>query len=399
MIQNDKTWCVNADHSMTGSNNGETKICCMQTTTGETRLNLKEHTIQEIFNQSKFIEIRNDLANGVRHKSCNKCWEEEDAGRDSKRVRDNERFTKLEKPYIGLAKVELNLGNTCNLKCRTCGIHASSQWMKEHFDLFDKNKFKDYKSFAQTVKPYYQTYEDDSPFWDDLITNLGTIKELDFYGGEPFMSSKMWHVLAIAVEQGYAKDIELNYATNGTLWPDDKIAVFKHFKKVNLNFSIDGIGKKFEYMRHNAVWTEVVANMDKARQLNATNKNMFISWCVTLSTLNIYDLPEILDEYYTNFKHFSLYLNLVHSPEWYNIARLPADVKEAVLAKINTVPKHYDVWNSFLPGIIKFIENGQYNKTIWDTLFLLTYKSDEYRNEKFSEVFPEYNKIVGMYAT
>jgi len=152
-------------------------------------------------------------------------------------------------------------------------------------------------------------------------------------------------------------------------------------------------------MRYNAVWKEVVINMNKAKQLNDQNKNMFISWCVTLSTLNIYDLQEILDEYYNKFNHFSLYLNLVHGPEWYNVSKLAPDVKKAVLEKINNIPKDYPVWQNFLPGVIKFIENGTFNKTIWDTFYMLTYKHDEYREEKFSEVFPEYNKVLGMYVT
>ena len=114
------------------------------------------------------------------------------------------------------------------------------------------------------MRKYHQTYDDDSTFWYDLEQNLPSIRQLDFYGGEPFMSKKMWKTLQLAVDKGYSKDIEVHYATNGTHWPEDSVGALLHFKHLNLNFSIDGTGDQFEYMRYPAVWTEVQENMAKA---------------------------------------------------------------------------------------------------------------------------------------
>ena len=125
--KNKDTWCVNAFHSLCGMNNGSTKICCMYEmdmplntypTLGDAPLN--DHMVFK-----EFMEVREDLSNGIKHNACRKCWEEEDSGRDSKRVRDNKVYFDSDIRFRPgtLAKIELSLGNTCNIKCRTCAPH------------------------------------------------------------------------------------------------------------------------------------------------------------------------------------------------------------------------------------------------------------------------------------
>ena len=165
------------------------------------------------------------------------------------------------------------------------------------------------------------SYDDESPFWVDIQQHLATVKQFDFYGGEPFLSKKMWQLLKIASDSGVSKDISLHYNTNGTTWPTADIETWKDFKAINLSFSIDGIGEQFEYMRFPAKWDDAKININNARNYRDTYGNISLSWCVTLSTLNIYYLPEILDEYYANYSDIGLYLNLVHGPIWYNISK------------------------------------------------------------------------------
>ena len=89
--KNKDTWCVNADHALSGNNTGTTKICCMYRNENLTHT-LGVHTIQENFNQKNFQRARKDLGSGIRHGHCSWCFEEEDAGRKSKRLRDNEKY-------------------------------------------------------------------------------------------------------------------------------------------------------------------------------------------------------------------------------------------------------------------------------------------------------------------
>jgi len=399
MINDDNkhSWCVNACHAMSGMNDGTTKICCMHSAE-EHKMLLGKDRISEIFQKNEFLDIRKSLQKGIRHKGCKLCWEEEDAGRKSKRLRDNERYfyeveTKDRELYQGIAKLELNLGNTCNIKCRTCRPNISSTWMKEHYDLHESNNFDSYKDYASQMKKYHRTYDIDSPFWEDLKNNLKTIKQFDFYGGEPFMSKKMWEILNICVERGYAKDIELHYNTNGTLWPKE-IEIWKHFKRVNLSFSIDGKEDKFEYLRYPAKWSIVKKNMKKAQQLKNANQNMHISWCITLSSINIFYLQDTLDAYYEDFSDFGVFLNLVHYPTHFNISKLPTGVKEAIIDKLNSINDPKQAILHQIPGIIGFISNGNYDKKDWENFLNYTNIHDTYRNQDFYNIFKEYGEII-----
>jgi sulfatase maturation enzyme AslB (radical SAM superfamily) len=396
------TWCVNADHAMSGNNTGTTKICCMYKNEN-LKYSLGVHPITVNFDQPDFKVAREELAAGVRHKPCSWCFEEEDAGRKSKRLRDNEKYfdwlRKGNAPFDGLAKVELNLGNTCNLKCRTCAPHSSSTWMQEYYDLYESKRYPTYKLFANDMKKYHQHYDDESPFWDDLENNLSTIKQFDFYGGEPFMSKKMWRILEVAVEKGYAKDMEIHYATNGTQWPEDKVEIFKHFRHVHISFSIDGIGDGFEYMRYPAKWDEARANMIKAREFNQRTSNLYLGWCITLSTLNIYSLPDILEEHSKSFSDFGPYLNLVHGPIWYNLNQLPEDVKGQVVTRLEAIPKEFVdsyMYSHHIPGIINYIKQGVPDSKNWEKFLEYTALHDQYRGQNFATVYPEYSKIIGL---
>lgn len=401
---NKHSWCVNAEHGMSANNDGSTKMCCMIQDSYNNMLKdnkpmfIGVSSILENFNNPASLAIRQNLQNGIRDNACKWCWQEEDSGRKSKRMRDNERYEHEvtydgRKPFNGLAKLELNLGNNCNIKCRTCHPSISSMWMKEAYDLDHKTVIS-FKDYSNNMKKYHQQYDDDSSFWDDLIGNLSTIKQFDFYGGEPFLSKKMWEILQICVDKGYSQEIELHFNTNGTVWPD-QTDIFKNFKFVNLSFSIDGTKEKFEYMRYLAKWDEVQANMELARQHKDTHGNMSISWCITLSTINIYDLPEILDEYYKNYTDFGMYLNLVHGPIHYNISKLPMYVRDKVIERLENVPKEYEsVWYQ-LPGIINFMKNGTYDEKIWGDFNRLIKKHDDYRKQDFASTFPEYNKVIG----
>jgi MoaA/NifB/PqqE/SkfB family radical SAM enzyme len=267
--------------------------------------------------------------------------------------------------------------------------------MKEDYDL-NHSKIS-YKAYAENMKRFHQSYDEDSIFWTDLEKNLVNVRQFDFYGGEPFLSKKMWEILKICVDKGYSRSIEIHYNTNGTTWPEDKIWLFEHFKEVNLSFSIDGIEEQFEYMRFPAKWDEVLKNMNKAKELKSRLSTIKISWCITISTLNVYDLPRVLDFYHENFSSFGLYLNLVHGPRHYNISILPKDVKTEIINHLKqSVPKDYSQAWMYLNGIIKFIENGQEEKEDIAVLKKITKIHDDYRQQVFSKIFPEYSNIIGI---
>lgn len=403
--QNKNSWCVNAFHALSGNNDGSTKLCCMydddivETSVPDPHYVLGVDSIDTHFKHPVFEIVRADLDAGVRHERCHRCWEEEDAGRKSKRMRDNEKYiNRLDNsgtPYVGLSYFELNLGNTCNLSCRTCAPQISSGWMKESHEAIAVVQNISYKDYAQSLKKFHMSYDEDSKFWDDLKSQLANIKQFDFYGGEPFMSKKMWEVLKIAQEMGVSKDIELHYNTNGTHLPIEDMKAWKDFKSVNISFSIDGIGEQFEYMRYPAVWNEVDYNMRKFHEIANEYGNIDLSWCITLSVTNIYYTPEILDYYYDNYfdKGFGMYLNLVHGPTQHNIGILPDNIKEKVEEKLNAVPADRMTAWQHIPGVINFMKQRPYDHRWFEEFLKVTESSDQYRDQNFKNTFKEYGEL------
>jgi MoaA/NifB/PqqE/SkfB family radical SAM enzyme len=388
---NKNSWCVNAFHGLSGNNDGTTKLCCMyKPDSSDTNLVLGQQSIDEHFNSRTFQLVRNDLNSGIRNSRCNYCWNEEDAGRKSKRMRDNEKHSRRPDPYKNLAYLELNLGNTCNISCRTCNPYISSGWMKEAYDT--GNTGETYKEFAQLFKKFHQSYDEDSSFWTDLKTRLPDIKQFDFYGGEPFMSKKMWELLKTAEATGVAQYIELHYNTNGTHFPLTEMQSWRSFKEVNVSFSIDGIGEQFEYMRYPAKWAEVNSNMERFLEIGQQFGNIKFSWCITLSVANIYNVPETLDYYYNKYsdKNVGMYLNLVHGPTHHNIGILPVEIKQAIEQRLLSVSKDkIQAWNH-IPGVINFMNNGTSNEKEFRKFLEVTSTSDNYRNQSFKNTFKEY---------
>ena len=385
------TWCVNAFHGLSGNNDGTTKLCCMyKNQPRDSELVLGVNPIQEHLENPAFEEVRKDMLNGERNIRCDYCWREEDSGRKSKRMRDNEKYANRTEPYYNLAYLELNLGNTCNISCRTCNPHVSSGWMKEAYET--GGKYVSYKIFAEGLKKYHQSYDEESPFWEELKLRLPHIRQFDFYGGEPFMSKKMWELLKIAQSTGVSKDIELHYNTNGTHFPIKEMQSWKDFKEVNISFSIDGIGEQFEFMRYPAKWSEVDSNMEKFLEIGEEFGNIFFSWCITVSVANIYNVPEIVDYYYNKYssRNVGMYLNLVHGPMHHNIGILPEKIKTVVEERLLSIDKSRSHAWSHIPGIINFMNTSKSNDFEFKRFMEVTQKSDEYRNQDFKKIFKEY---------
>lgn len=392
---NKHTWCINAFHSLSAGTTGETRPCCMYKPNKKTNLRLGQDEIANHFNSEEIVNLRKELDNGQRHPGCTRCWQEEDAGRESKRIRDNKNYTGNEQ---GLLYIDMALGNQCNIKCRTCGPHSSSQWIKEAYET-KYNKFVPIEVYNKEVKKFSKSYEDDSGLWSDLENYLDNIKILEFYGGEPLLNKKMWKILESCVEKGVAKNIELHYATNGTLWPE-QVNLWKHFKHVELSFSIDGMEEKFEYLRYMAKWKDFHANF-----LNALtfSPNVRLHWCVTISNLNVYYLDEIIKDYHEKYakeglaskKGVGLYLNLLHGPLYFNISILPDDIKKQIISKLKLIPAHYShAWRQ-LPGIIGFMENGKFNEIEYENFKKELRSIDLYREQDYGATFTDFAKIIG----
>ena len=343
---------------------GTARPCCLAkdeiTKPNGSKYSLRENTLEEIYHSDYMQDLRKDFLAGNKPVTCQRCWDEEAAGRTSKRINSSIRlkeyynsvdFQNIDPDQLWF--VDLKLGNICNLKCRICGSWSSSKWAKEEIDyipeLLDRKTHLAYTYLKDGAWP-----RESEVFWDNLKTLLPNIKYFEFTGGEPFLIEQHFELLRYAVETGDSKHIEIHYNTNGTVFPE-QAELWANFKHVEIAFSIDNVGDRFEYERYGADWNLVQANIAKFTVLRSSKISTQL--CTTINIQNVYYLPELCDWISTQtFDH--VYFNMLHDPWHMCISKMTPKAQELVidrLTKHEFSPKH----RAEVLRIVQFIRNGE----------------------------------------
>lgn len=315
-----------------------------------------------IQNSRAMTRLREQFLAGEQPQTCRKCWSEERAGRTSKRMHTLDRlkhmgisseWTRDAKPLMFL---DLKLGNICNLKCRICGSWSSSQFAAEDIAQLPREEQK--KSHAYTMLRAGAWPRENQQFWREIDRHLNDIRYIEFTGGEPFMIEEHFDMLQGMVARGIAPQVEIHYNTNGTQYPERGRAIWRHFRKVEIAFSIDDLGDRFEYQRSNAEWNLVCENMDRFRDLKEIHANIHLQICATVNVFNVRYIDQLaawLDRNTDSFEF--VYWNVMHDAWYFSIACLPDPAKRVVADHLRqaTVPQQYQ---KEFDHIIEFMNNG-----------------------------------------
>jgi MoaA/NifB/PqqE/SkfB family radical SAM enzyme len=386
--------------SIESSPTGTARPCCLarEEITG---IDLRTDTLEQAYKSEYMQDLRRQFRAGEKPSTCKLCWDEEAAGRDSKRMHSQVRLKELY-PLVDWGNdtpdqlwfIDLKLGNICNLKCRICGSWSSSKWAAEELDYMPKGSDKKshiaYKWLKQGKWP-----EESSTFWENLKTLLPDIKYFEFTGGEPWLIEEHWDLLKYAVETGNSEHIDIHYNTNATVNPfgESKSALWSKFGRVDIAFSIDNVGPRFEYERFGAEWDTANSIIDSTHfARDVDSPNITTQLCFTINIQNVYYLDELLE--WAATKPFnSVYFNMLHSPDHMSIQHMPLDAKELVLGKLKTTIWKTDFYAREIENVIKFIENGQGSD---GKIFLeKMQRTDAYRKQNFMNTHPEIAKAMG----
>jgi MoaA/NifB/PqqE/SkfB family radical SAM enzyme len=255
-------FCVLPWVSLETSPVGTVRPCCLAEeeivdNSGE-KFNLATAKFATIQNSHSMRRLRQQFIDGEQPQTCRKCWREERAGRTSKRMHTLDRLKHL-LPVTDwtldanpLMFLDLKLGNICNLKCRICGSWSSSTFATE--ELANLGPEEDRKSNHHYHMLRAGAWPRENPtFWQEIEQVSDQIRYIEFTGGEPFMIQEHFDLLQRLVDRGLAHNIEIHYNTNGTQYPEHAEQIWSHFKTVEIAFSIDDVGARFEYQRTNAV--------------------------------------------------------------------------------------------------------------------------------------------------
>jgi len=391
-------FCVLPWVSLEASPIGTVRPCCLADDeilddAGQ-KFSLLTANFRDIQNSAGMRQLREQFLAGEQPQTCRKCWNEERAGRTSKRMHTINRlkhaiidreWTQDAKPLMFL---DLKLGNICNLKCRICGSWSSSQFAAEEISFLPREEQK--KSHAYTMLRAGAWPRENKSFWQEIDSVLSDIRYIEFTGGEPFMIEQHFDMLQGMVDRGIAHQVEIHYNTNGTQYPDRGPEIWRHFKTVEIAFSIDDVGARFEYQRTNAVWSDVVYNIDRFRLLQEDYPNIQLQCCSTVNIFNIRYLDQLANWIAQQDFDF-VYWNIMHDAWYFSIATLPEATKTDLILHLESaaVPAEY---RQEFDRICDFMRQGT-STDGFETRMKIA-DLDRKRDQDFARVSPEMAQLI-----
>ena len=385
-----KTHCVMPHKALALQNNGDFCVCNINNMSFETKtrevMYVHNTSLKDAWNSHTRKMVSAALDRDRKLPACSHCFDLEQSGSSSARTQFNSKFSSLPTLTTQPQVFILKPGNTCNLACRMCNPATSSGWYKDAYQLAIKNE-----GFVGSAAKYSQTFEhirnsfnqNNTEFWDTFVEWLPNMAFVDIYGGEPFLAPALFNALERVVDTGQSKNTSLQLHTNITIFNLHYLEILSKFKSVKIGLSIDSdCIKELEYIRYPVKAETVFDNLEKFKQASKEYSNITFGICITVTPLNVLHISRIkqkLDQY------LPAYLNIVTSPEEYDIRHIPLSVRK-IIANRN-------------PSVAKFIMQTVPGCDIyWPKFWKHTKDLDQLRAQSFEDTFPEFYKLIEPYV-
>jgi len=399
-----KVFCIAPWMTMHVLPTSETLPCCV-TNMGNGIGDVRNQTMKEIWNSDRMKKLRLSMLNDNPSPGCVRCYEQEKSGVHSFRVNLNRTYSDEYKVVLTTKKdgtvdkfnlkyLDIRFSNLCNYKCRYCSHGLSSAWFEDAVAL--EEQFSDEKIITAGTKKL--------DLYKQIESHLPTLKEIYFAGGEPLLQEEHFKILKKLIELGRT-NINIIYATNFSKLiykGEDVLDLWSKFDDncIQIGASLDGVGKRGEYMRSGQVWKDVEKNIKKFYEKCS---NQYFHIIPTLTCLNVWSFPDmhkyLIEKELVN--PHALYINLLTDPVPYRIQIFPKKIKDEIKKKyldhISWLQKDYrfgdTVWIvSLFNSVIDFMYQEDLTKQI--PIFLrTTHRLDKRRKESFRDIFPEYKEL------
>lgn len=398
----DYKYCVYLQNKPYIDNYGELFACCKNR---KERLpyNIKDMKLIDMYNSPEFVEFRRQMAIGQMPVGCEPCYNAEANGiKESFRVRNLkglryrelgriEDFSKYTTPYSDnkIRALDLRMGSTCNLTCIMCYPSDSNSWHKI-FEHYAREVNQESENAINITMDRYQpknlNWAEDPQAWENIFCSIDQdVKQIYLAGGEPFYMKGFEDYLLELHSRCPQAFIEIN--TNATrLLPSKYLEKLKD-ANIGIRVSIDGIGKVDEYIRQGTNW-EV-----KEQVIEQYNNNFSItSFDVTLNSLNIHDLPNIItwikDRYINSTGFPKILLRPVVNQKGLEIQTLPLYMRNKILQETQSIINNWQNYSRYLNNIeeilniLKMPQSDQIDKlgrivNFWDEKSSVSYDNQE----------------------
>lgn len=368
---------------------------------------LRKNTMEEIWNQENYKQMRVNMLNDKPCKECTKCYEQEETGFFSMRYDANRNYghyinevnnTQSDgtHPEFKLRYWDVRFSNLCNFRCRTCGPIFSSNWYNDHVKLYKRIP----DVLGRDMDRVEYTAGDEDAMLTQMEAHIPHLDQVYFAGGEPLIMKEHYYLLEKLIEYGKT-DVRIQYNTNfSELAFKDKhvFEYWKHFKNISVGASLDGSGARAELMRKGTNWEQTVNNRHRMMK-EVPHVDFYIS--ATISAMNVLHVLDFHKEWVDLglIKPKDFNVNILQGPEWYRVDIFPQQIKDEII--IPAYKSHIEWLSPLDPlkrattgfeGVINFM-TAKDRTPDWNVFKKEIYKLDKLRGEDFWNTFTELKQL------
>ena len=334
-------------------------MCCSDGTF-HLNTNLRDiNSLREFFyNSKKYVNLRKDFEKYslLEYFPCNDCHRSVN-GFATQVTYYNQNFKSI--TPLKLRHLEVTTSNVCNQTCVMCSSRFSSAHVKLH------------------KTGNVMTMNDDD--LKKIYEILPDIEILNIKGGEPFADQNNAKLLeeVYRLNPNISKIVIISNGTNISKRFKNILTKFKH---VQLLFSVDGVGKVYEWQRG--------SSYDKTvNSINTFHKDTGITYGI-ISAVTVYNLPSIVtdvNQQLNDFKGLTSIdnTNVVVNPMYMSPELYDANVLFKILGYIK-------LHNKIISSFVEIYNDALFN--------INSYSTEEFRKHhtKFVNHTNFYNKVRGF---
>ena len=389
-----KTFCVYPWIHMYANPDGSVLPCCVADYDKHLG-NVRHSTIEEIWNNDAYREMRLRMLSGKECSQCSSCYAAEAAGNKSTRMHVNSKYQQ----HVNLAELtnadgsldamnlrhfDVRWSNICNFKCRSCSSTYSSTWAQED-------------NAQGANKPVFIMADgnNNDRLYEQFLPHFENIETFYFAGGEPLLTDKHYDILEHLIRIGRT-GVRLEYNTNlSSLKYKNKsiVDLWKQFENVNVFASLDSYGDRAEYIREGTDWQLIETNIKLIRQ---ECPHVVLESSTVISAFNLHTITEFVDY----MLEAGLYDADSWNPSFYNIQNpnhFSADIfdpaqKELIVRKIQG-RKYSASIDKQLKHVINYVRAAHYKPELRTQFISSARHYDGIRQRELAKTFPE---LVGL---
>lgn len=382
-MANFKTFCIYPFNQIIARTHGRLSPCCHYT--GDA--NLQSTTLADYWHSTELQHMRTSMVQGKTVSYCDECYNNENINGTSMRIDglalhnidSNTDIDSVVAQCQDIAfpeRLEVHVGNLCNLKCLSCNAWDSSSILAENRALrLDSQKARDFEISDATL--------------EEILVNLhnGNIKHLDIRGGESLLVPKVKQLLN-NLDQKIYQTVRLRIQTNTTYLNEEWKGIFSKFNQVWVSCSIDAIDNQLTYIRYPADWKTVQQNLAWYTQ----QPNIATTVAVTVTNLNLLCVDKLITwllERQLDFK-----LNPTLWPEIFQPSNLPQQLLNIAKQRLSPLisANCNDHINHSVLEKLTSLESLNHN-TLWQDFCQTIDMRDGYRGNRIFDVLPEFQQF------